>query len=75
MRSSFIGVSLLAAMGFVVLASFDLLPAAWWVLLVASWLGALVVAVRSFMTAPRRVLLAPVVVFVAWLGAVLLTGR
>ena len=67
-RSSFIGMSGMAMVLFLILASGAVLP--WWamVLLTLVWVVALVQSARWFMTHPGRVVATPVVMVALWLA-------
>lgn len=70
LRPSFAGAVLLTAAAFVIIAGGTITT--WWVTTsaVVGWLVCLVVTVRLFLRRPRWVLVAPVVLLVAWFVAV-----
>lgn len=71
-RPSFIGMTFLACMPFLVLGASSVYGAAATVALTVVWLLSLVVGSVSFMVHPRRVVGAGVLSLLAWLLAVLL---
>ena len=74
LRSSFIGMALLTAVGFVVLASLTFVP--WWAVapLAVLWLMMMRVGGVWFTAHPRKVLLLPAWLMLAWLAVVVALG-